>query len=173
MTIVGPEAVHPATGAAPAAGVGADPPSRALAGPRPGAGPTADGAALPAAGDAAVALPAGARLEDAATDGLGALAAAPAAPAGGEATGAVPDAGADEPSSAGSWAAPDAGTAGAPGAGAADDSLGLRSARRTLLDVRAPQPLATSKASRPTHSGADRRNNRFPMSPPNATTAQW
>jgi len=62
--------------------------------------------------------------------------------------------------------APDAGTAGAPGAGAADDSLALSSPRRSLLDVRAPQPLATSTASRPTHSGADRRNNRFPMFSP-------
>src|SRR5205085_3356059 len=104
--------------------------------------------------------------------GLGALAAGPAAPAWGAAAGAAPGAGADEPSSSGSWAAPDAGTAGAPGAGAADDSLALSSARRSLLDVRAPQPLATSKASRPTHSSADRRNNRFPMSPPHATTAQ-
>src|SRR5581483_7298631 len=169
MTIVGPEAVQPAIGAAPGAGVGADAPPPALAAARPPAGPAADVAALPAAGDAAVALPAAARLEDAAMDGLGALAAAPAAPDWGEAADAVPDAGADEPSSAGSWAAPDAGTAGAPGAGAPDDSLALSSPRRSLLDVRAPQPLATSRASRPTHSGADRRNNRFPMSPPDDT----
>src|SRR5205823_3639446 len=103
MTMVGPEAVHPATGAPPGAGR-ADPPSRAGAGPRPGAGPRAEGAALPPAG--------------------------------------------------------------APAAGAADDSLALSSARRSLLDVRAPQPLATSNASRPTHSGADRCHNRFPMSSP-------
>ena len=122
--------MHPAAGAAPGAGVGADPPAPALAGPRPGAGPTADGAALPPAGAAAAALPAGVRPEAATTDGPGAPDAALSAPDWGEVAGAVPGAGTDEPSPTGIWAA-GAGMAGAPAAGAADDSLALSSARRS------------------------------------------